>query len=517
MGALASVRNALMRPLRQALIRAALPLVQEAYFEGARSGRRMGNLRASTVGPNSAVGGSAVLLRNRARDLVANNAWACNAEESFVANFVGTGIVPRLNLPGEPEKKEEIQRVWKWWTDEADASGALDFYGLQQLAARGYSTGGEVLVRRRDRQRSDGLVVPLQLQILEPDHLDSGDAPERWNGNRVEMGIEYDRMGRRVAYHLSREHPGDQSVMSAAGGFGTVRVPADQICHVFNVTRPGQRRGVSRLASMIVRLHMLDSYEDATMERNRQSANFLAFIKKMTGGADFGAKSDTTKDDFGNATMEMQPGIIAELGLDEDITWSQPPGAEASFESWCKHELRACAAGVGMTYEQLTGDYSGGNYSRTRAALLEFRRRCEMLQHHIMVFQLCRPVWAWFMDAAALNGVFKTVSLAEYRARRREFLDVQWIPPHWQWLDPVKDANGEVILVDNNLKAPSQTMAELGFDAEEVYDLIAEDQERRKRKGIADKSKAPAAAAAAPEDDKDDDEEDEDGKEAKAA
>lgn len=488
MGAWSRLREAVGRTARRGLVSAAMPMIRAAYYagyEGASQGRRMGTLRAATIGPNTAVAGSGQVLRNRARDLVANNAWAGNAEESFVANFVGTGIVPRWNLPNQPELKREIQRVWKLWTDEADAAGALDFYGLQELVGRTYFTGGECLIRKRLRLPEDDLIVPLQLQVLESDHLDSGDAPEQYGGNVVRMGIEFDRVGRRVAYHLSREHPGDLSAMSGAGGGGTVRVPAREICHVYNLGRPGQLRGVSRLANIIVRLHMLDSYEDATLERNRMSAMFLGFIRKITSSPEVGTKppDGSTKDKLGNSIVELQPGILAELGIDEDVTWSQPPGTEATFEAWIKHELRACAAGAGLTFEQLTGNYEGGNYSRTRAALLEFRRRCEMLQHHIMVYQFCRPVMLAWMDAAVLAGVFP-IPVEVYRERRREFTDVIWIPPKWQWLDPIKDAKGEVILIDNLLKSRSASIAEQGEDAEEVDETIAEDNARAERLGI---------------------------------
>jgi capsid protein len=56
-------------------------------------------------------------------------------------------------------------------------------------------------------------------------------------------------------------------------------------------------------------------------------------------------------------------------------------------------QFRAVAAAMGITYEQLTGDLTQVNYSSIRAGLLEFRRRCEAIQHGVIVHQLCRPIW----------------------------------------------------------------------------------------------------------------------------
>ena len=67
--------------------------------------------------------------------------------------------------------KEELQRLWLAWTDEADAEGLTDFYGLQRRAAREVFLAGEVFVRIRPRRVEDGLTVPLQLQMLPSEML----------------------------------------------------------------------------------------------------------------------------------------------------------------------------------------------------------------------------------------------------------------------------------------------------------------------------------------------------------
>ena len=92
----------------------------------------------------------------------------------------------------------------------------------------------------------------------------------------------------------------------------------------------------------------------------------------------------------------------------EDVKFSQPADVGASYAEFLRMQFRAVAAAMGITYELLTGDLTQVNYSSIRAGLLEFRRRCEAIQHGVIVHQLCRP------DLAGLDGA----GGARGRARR---------------------------------------------------------------------------------------------------
>jgi capsid protein len=109
-------------------------------------------------------------LRAKSRDLVRRNPWANNAIEAFVANAVGTGIKPQ-SLAKDETFRATVQELFRDWVEEADAAGQTDFYGLQALACRAMLEGGECLIRLRPRRPQDGLCVPLQLQVLESEHL----------------------------------------------------------------------------------------------------------------------------------------------------------------------------------------------------------------------------------------------------------------------------------------------------------------------------------------------------------
>ncbi len=304
-------------------------------------------------------------LRAKSRDLVRRNAWASAAVEAFVANAVGTGIKPQ-SLVEDAELRKAIQSLWWVWTEEADSAGLTDFYGLQALACRAMLEGGESLVRLRPRRPEDGLSVPLQLQLLEPEHLPLTLNTEAPNGNRIRAGIEFDRLGRRVAYHLYRVHPEDGALSPAGSAdMETVRVPATEIIHLFRPLRPGQIRGEPWLSRALVKLNELDQYDDAELVRKKTAAMFAGFITRQS--PEDNLMGETDADASGVALAGLEPGTLQILEPGEDVKFSDPADVGGSYSEFLRTQFRAVAAAIGVTYEQLTGDLTGVNYSSIRA------------------------------------------------------------------------------------------------------------------------------------------------------
>ena len=98
-----------------------------------------------------------------------------------------------------------------------------------------------------------------------------------------------------------------------------------------------------------------------------------------------------------------------------------------------------------------------------------------------MVFQLCRAVWQRWMDTAVMAGA---LALKGYEPNRASFIACSWLPPKWDWVDPLKDARAEIEQMEAGLKSRTQALAERGFDAEQVDAEIAADREREQRLGL---------------------------------
>lgn len=443
-------------------------------FDGGLSSRRLKGFTASRAHVNSLIAAAGNDLTARARYLIRNNGYASNALESFAGNAVGTGITPSSTI-GDTALKERVQRLWSQWVNECDSEWMTDFYGLQRRAARELFIAGEVFFRFRPRLPSDDLSVPLQLQMLPSEMLSLYDNRLLDNGNRVRQGIEFDVLGRRVAYHFYQRHPSDATDPGLIGE--TIRVPADSVIHLLDPTDAGQLRGVSRFSPAIVKLFLLDQYDDAELDRKKVAAMFAGFVRRPA--ADFASMNES--DERGDPLMPLEPGQLQILEDGEDITFSTPADVGGSYEAFQYRTLLQVSAALGMPYANVTADMVKANYSNTRAALLEFRRRIEAFQHSVMVYQLCRVVWAKWLDAAVLS---KAILLPDYEQRRRDYLGCHWLPPRWDWVDPLKDIKAEIEAINAGLKSRSQAISERGYDAAMVDKDIASDKAREKALGI---------------------------------
>jgi lambda family phage portal protein len=123
-------------------------------------------------------------------------------------------------------------------------------------------------------------MVPLKLQVLESEHLDSSKDGALPNGNIIRSGIEFDKAGKRVAYYLYREHPGENALLTNLN-IDSVRIPAKEILHIYKPLRPGQIRGEPWLSNVLLKLHELDQYEDAELVRKTTAAMFAGFVTRL--------------------------------------------------------------------------------------------------------------------------------------------------------------------------------------------------------------------------------------------
>ena len=438
-------------------------------FDAAQMHRRLRGFRASRAHVNTLIAGAGETITARARWLVRNNGYAANAVEAFASNVVGTGIKPSSSI-ADAALKEELQSLWLAWTDEADAEGLTDFYGLQRRAVREVFLAGEVFLRMRPRREADGLTVPLQLQILSAEMLPLTMNRELPGGGLIRQGIEFDRIGRRVAYHFLRRHPGDMTDPGLAGE--TVRVPATDIIHVIDPVEAGQLRGVSRFTPAIVKLFTLDLYDDAELERKKTAAMFAMFIT---------SPAPETPLEPADEDLEVEPGQVVRLDPGEDVSTPATPDSGSTYEPFQYRTLLQISAALGIPYGYLTNDTAKGNFSNTRISLVDFRRRISAWQHGVLVYQMCRAVWTRWMDMAVLSGA---LDLPGYDAKRRQYQACMWLPTKWDWVDPMKDASAEILQIEAGLKSRTQALSERGYDAEQVEREIAAERLREHALGL---------------------------------
>ncbi|WP_422137684.1 phage portal protein [Endozoicomonas sp. ALC020] len=460
--------------LKQRIAGWLLPELKNLAYTSAGQGRRSQSWIAPSTGPNNSLTVNLGTLINRSRAAIRNDPWAASGLEKLVANIVGTGIKPKSEARDDGFRKE-LQALFLDWTDESDADGQLDFYGQQALAMRSVLEAGECFVRFRPRKPGDGLSVPLQLQLLEAEFVPWDYNEELKKGHKIRAGIEFNAIGQRVAYWMHKQHPSDYTTLDTAD---LRRVPADQVLHLYEPLRPGQLRGQPLLSQVLLRMYHLDKFDDATLLRQEIANLFTGFITKPapeTEKVDPLTGRPIVYDLQGVPMVAMEPGTMQELSPGEEITFNTPPGAASNYPDFIRQQLMAVSAGIGLPYEILSGDMKGVSDRALRVVLNEFRRRIQQIQHNLMVFQLCRPVWKRWLELAVLSGA---ISAPSFHRNPTHYRKVKWIPQGWAYIHPVQDVQSQNLAVRSGFKSRSEVVSEQGYDSEQIDDEIAADNQR---------------------------------------
>jgi lambda family phage portal protein len=437
-------------------------------YEAAKPWSRTANWVRTQADANVSAGAALSTLRALSHDLVRNNPWAQNAIGIIQNNTVGTGILAKaLGLAADAP----FQAAWKTWANstQCDADGRLTFSGLQSLAMRTVVESGEVLIRRRWRRPEDGLALPMQLQVLEPDLIDTSiDNRTGIEGGQIIQGVEFDALGRRVAYWLFTEHPG-----SGRTGFArsSRRVTASDLIHVYRVDRPGQVRGVPWLCTAILRLKDFDEFEDAQLMRQKIAAMFAAIFTDAEGETPALGVVDPTSPPPPDAQVQtLEPGTILTGPPGRDVKFANPP--LVTDDGFSARALRGVAAGLQITYEDMTGDYSGFNYSSSRQSQKRHHQAVEHWRWNMLIPHACDGTWAWAAGAATLAGLLKAP------------VGVEWTPPPVAQIDPDKEGNAVKRAIRTGLKSVSGAIREQGLDPETHLAELAADFKKLDELGI---------------------------------
>jgi len=409
-------------------------------------------------------------LRSKARALVQNVPYIWAGLDGLAVATVGAGIIPRAT----GREKDKINALLSDWWKVCDADGRFDFFGLVKAAYFAMEQDGEVLVRLRTRRATDGLPVPLQLQLLEIDWIDDA-RTGTFNGNQIVNGIEYDMLGAVAAYYLWDQHPGEIAV--GRGRAQSRRVPAKDIIHLFNPGRPGQGRGFTRLAPVIARTRDLQLYEDAELARKNLESRLsvlasgdLTQMENPAGMGEAAGAHGSGARDMG----ELGGGNIFGMPAGMNFTVVEPKGMPG-YVDYLKFNLHLIAAGMGVPYHLLTGDMNEVNFSSARVRLLDFRRAVTQMQWLTLIPKLLVPIHDAFIDHAWLAGLIKVLDKA-----------VDFSPPKWDYVNPEQDVKADLAEISGGLASISEKLRQRGYDPDVVFEELKNDIEKLREMGILD-------------------------------
>lgn len=420
-------------------------------FSGARSDKT--SMRTFNPSPGSADSdaiGDLETLRARSRDLSRNAPIARGARNTSRTNVVATGLRMRSVLQREIlGLSEEEAETWEdyaevlfdLWASStmSDVARKSNFYEQQAIAYTSAWDSGDCFALRRYKEGTSFLA--LCVQLIEADRVST----PHGKSDRADIrdGVELDRDGEPIAYHLLNKHPGDAALLKNYVPEDWVRIPArgqsgdPLMIHLLEMDRIGLSRGIPALAPVIESLKQLDRYAEAELMAAVVSAFFTVFIK-TTGGDGEDSVGIPGVPGVGQSELALGNGTVAELAPGEDVTIANPSRPNPNFDPFTLAVIRQIGMALGIPYEVLIMHFSS-SYTASKAALETARQFFEE-RRTWLARKFCQPVYEWFLRECVARDIIAAPGFLDDPIKRMAWCGSTWIGSAPIVLDSVKDA-----------------------------------------------------------------------------
>lgn len=451
--------------------------------------------RPGTYSGHSALRWDRPELVDRLNDVARNDGWASAGVSRLVDNIVGSGWIlsakpngASLNMTYDEAEDvaDQIEALWRDVTQDVDmwcdAERSKSMAGLLGLAARHrFGPDGEAFALMI--WRDDAPFLQTAVQIVDPGRCSN--PMGRMDDKTLRDGVEIDEYGAATAYHFRRAHPGD-AFMGMPNQWVWDRVERETewgrpiVVHAFDPPRAGMTRGVSNWAPVIRSIKQSTDYEDFESQAALLNAVMAAFIEtpfdpdelmdslgvdgQSAVGSMYGAIAEAQKAYYGAAPIDM-PGVrINTLQPGETANFTRPEHPNANFEAFVNAALRKVASAVGLSYEQLTMDWSKVNYSSARAALLEVWKGLTSKKNSF-ASQFMGRIYRAFLEEIFDKGLIKLPANAvPFDQNPAAWCHAEWIGPGRGWIDPQREAQAAGLRISSNISTLQQESAEQGRD-----------------------------------------------------
>lgn len=463
----------------------------------------------------------------RVRDVVRNNPVAAAGVERIVDLVVGPG----LRLSAKPDGAalgiddprdlrnfgRQMQAEWRLFADDprflSDARRMVSMHGLFRLFARTLALADETTAVLTWREAPGGRYATC-VQPIDPDRLGNPDGQP--DTATLRGGVEMDAFGAPVAYHVRNAHPGDW--WSATDSHSWTRVVRETawgrpvFVHGFEPRREGQTRAISAFSALLSRLRMISKHAEAELESATVNALYTAFVETDLPTEEVAQRMAPTTAAWADRIVEHYKANPARVGgvripvmlPGSTIKMNSAPRQTAAFGDFQSVFLASIASALGISYEQLSMDWSKTNYSSARAALNEVWRMISRLRA-VFIEQVVTPIYYAFLEEAFDRGYLRLPTSARpmglpaglddidvFRLMPGAFTRARWLGPGRGYVDPVKEAEGASMRMRSLISTLERECAEQGEDYEDVLAQAAIEQAAREELGL-----PPAVADAA--------------------
>ncbi len=461
----------------------------------------------------------------RSRDMIRNDAYVAGGANLHKDNIVGASFMlnskpalyalgPSFDETWEEEFQQEVEEKFALAAESPDcwldASGRNGLTAMTRLAMGVYVTGGEFLASV-EWIRESGRPFNTAIQMIDADRL--SDPPTKTIDQNIRGGVELNTWGRPIAYYIRQAHPADYLT---AQSWVWDRVEAKkpwgriQVIHIFEQQRIAQSRGIAEMVAALKELRITKKFRDVVLQNAVVNATYAASIESdlpsETVFQALGANLDPEKvhevianyaEGYLGAIAEYAGGSKA-MEIDGVKIPHFFPGTKLNMKpvgqggsptiDFEQSLLRYIAAILGVSYEQLSRDYTRTNYSSARAAMAEtwkfMQSRKKMVADRFATY-----AYRLWLEEALNKGVITSMPRLPtgwlYQGQNLDALTMcDWIGASRGQIDELKETQAAVLRINNGLSTLEYELARLGQDYRKVMRQLAREEKLKKQYNI---------------------------------
>lgn len=396
-----------------------------------------------------------------------------------VTRFINQTLKQGIRLDpdtGNADLDTAIVARWADWSNDpaqCDVAKEHRLHKLAQLAARARIFAGDIFALP---------TTTGALQLVEGYRCKT---PTKTTQNVV-LGVLLDPQTReRKEFWFTRDDVGPMQSIQLVRD--VQRYPARdasgnrQVFHIYDPKRYTQTRGVSALAPAFDAISMHGDIHFATLVKQQVAACITIFRNihpDVAAGQweDLGAQVEEAMSDGGTRIIEeLAPGLEVQGRPGETLQGFSPNIPSAEFYRHMMLVLTIISVNLGIPVQVMLLDPTATNFSGWRGAMDQAREGFRDFQD-AMIEQFYRPVYLWKLR----QWLLVDDTIRALAAKSDPFLLTRhgWIPPCWPYIEPMKDAQADELIISAGLDTRRSVLGRRGLNVEEVDRDAIEDNTR---------------------------------------
>lgn len=448
----------------------------------------------------------------RAIDAIHNSGWLSGGVEQATTQMCG----PMLSLNARPHPSlfgGNVADAAKWarevearFTSWARVPYSVDFVGQQDLgqmcaqAIKGWFGYGEILALLRFDKRP-GNSLGTKLQLLPPTRC-----PHNKNSvvdRSTQQGVELDDQGRPRAYWIA--NPAAAEWMPDREKKVQARDEAGRpvVVHVHD-SPPTVIRGMTPLAPALQVVRQFDQLSNATLTAALIQAIFAATIESdaptdqllealqdvneadaTAGSGALDALMDAKMKWYDRTNIDLGTfGKVIHLFMGEKLDFKRSEHPNDNYQPFARFLLLEIARCLGITYEQLTGDWREATYTSGRMGAAENWLTNLCRRRHIAGPLMSAVYSAWLEEEIESGFTEFPGGLAAFLANRDLACEADWRGPPKPTADDFKTARANETKLKNKVITREMWCADEGTDVDNVFEQLKREEDRAEELGI---------------------------------